>query len=96
VTTRCLVAAVATTAVLGLTGAACQYGGAPRCTSDTDCELGRHCIESAGICVGFDTPLLPAPDASPDGLVGDGGTPAEGGATDGGADAVGDAPGGAG
>jgi len=96
VTTRRLVAAVATAAALGLTGAACESGSSPRCTTDTDCELGRRCVESAGICVGFDTPLLPAPDASPDGPAGDGGTPPEDGATDGGGDAVADAPGGAG
>ncbi len=72
-----LAAALLATAPLG-----CKYGDAPRCASDTDCEQGRRCIVAAGVCVGFDTPLLPAPDGGFDG-----------GTTDGSADATGsDAP----
>ncbi|MBI5481383.1 MAG: hypothetical protein HY906_21165 [Deltaproteobacteria bacterium] len=90
---RGLLAAVVTTALLGVSAAGCRYGSAPRCASDADCELGRHCIVSAGICVGFDTPLRPAPDAGLDGPPGDGPAPADGAADATGAtDAVADAP----
>jgi hypothetical protein len=85
---RWLLWAVVATAALGVSAASCRYGSAPRCASDSDCELGRHCIVSAGICVGFDTPLLPAPDASPDALAGDGGPAPDDGAVDDGADAT--------
>jgi hypothetical protein len=61
-------AALLAGAVLG-----CSYGSAPRCGGDADCEQGRRCIVAAGICVGFDTPLLSAPDAGAEGGADDGG-----------------------
>ena len=82
-------AAVAVTVALGVAGVACHYGRAPMCTSDADCERGRHCVVSAGICVGFETPLLPAPDGGLDGAPGDGPVATDGPPV---ADAAGDAP----
>ncbi len=57
-----LAAALLAAAPLG-----CKYGDAPRCASDADCEQGRRCIVAAGVCVGYDTPLLPAPDGGVEG-----------------------------
>jgi hypothetical protein len=66
-------------AAVALAGAGCDHGTAPGCTADTDCRSGERCAPAAGICVGWGTPLLPAPDAGPsDG--GDAGVGADGGA----------------
>jgi len=46
-------------------------------------------VVSAGICVGFETPLLPAPDGGLDGAPGDGPVATDGPPV---ADAAGDAP----
>jgi len=91
-----LPATVLATALLGGVAVGCGHGSAPRCAGDADCELGRRCIVAAGICVGFDTPLLPAPDAGPGDAAGDGGTAPADGPTDAAGDAVADAPGGGG
>ena len=70
-------AALAAGALLG-----CHDGSAPRCASDADCEQERRCIVAAGICVGFDTPLLPAPDGGAEGGADDGGTDDDAAAAD--------------
>jgi hypothetical protein len=58
-----LPAAVLATALSGALAVGCSPGSAPRCGGDADCETGRRCVVAAGVCVGFDAPLLPAPDA---------------------------------
>jgi hypothetical protein len=63
VTIRRLAAAAA--AALALGGAGCDHGTAPECQADTDCATGQRCQVAAGVCVGFGSPLLPAPDAGP-------------------------------
>jgi hypothetical protein len=85
---------IAAAALLAGAPLGCRYGSAPRCASDPDCEQGRRCIVAAGVCVGFDTPLLPAPDAGPEGGADDSGADDSGAAGDGPTDAGGgpDAP----
>ena len=65
-------------ALLAVAPLGCKYGDAPRCESDADCEHGRRCIVAAGVCVGYDTPLLPAPDGGPEGGAADASTDAAG------------------
>jgi hypothetical protein len=61
-------AAVALLAVLvGGSGSACDRGDAPRCRGDSECAPDLTCEPVSGVCVGFPTPLLSAPDAAPDG-----------------------------